>query len=134
MDRDIERYGGLNSHIRDNMDFQSIYQRKSIVLFFFFNLPMPMSLGWITYTIAILVRCRTQHPPKVLGLAAQPYPRILGMVAQPDPAAIHLGGHTLLWFWSKYMAEGFALSSQSTGRPNRVVTCGLLGAAETRTQ
>ena len=37
MYRDIERYGGLNSHIRDNMDFQSIYQRKSIVLFFFFQ-------------------------------------------------------------------------------------------------
>jgi len=72
-----------------------------------------MSLGWITYTIAILIRCRTQHPPKVLGLAAQQYPRILGMVAQPNPAAIHPGGHTLLWFWSKFNAGGFPLSSQS---------------------
>jgi hypothetical protein len=115
MCRDIERYGGLNSHIRDNMDFQSIYQRKSILLFFFFQssyADVPR-MDYLYHSYFGHARCRTQHPPKVLGLAAQPYLRILGMVTQPDLAAIHPGGHTLLWFWSKFTAGGFALSSQS---------------------
>jgi hypothetical protein len=113
MCRDIERYGGLNSHIRDNMDFQSIYQRKSIVFFFQSSYVDVPRMDYLYYSYFGHARCRTQHPPKVLGLAAQPYPRILSMVAKPDPAAIHPGGHTLLCFWSKFTARGFALSSQS---------------------
>jgi hypothetical protein len=58
MCRGIKRYGGLNSHVRDNLDSQFVYRRKSIVLFFFFffySLAMLMSLGWIAYSVAILV-------------------------------------------------------------------------------
>jgi len=54
------------------------HKRKSIVFFFLYYLPMPMSLGWIAYTVAIWSHTsRTQHPPKVLSLAVQPYSRIL---------------------------------------------------------
>jgi hypothetical protein len=57
---------------------------------------MLMSLGWIVYNIAIW-SCtrRTQHPPKVLGVAAQPYSRILGMAVELDPTGIHPRGHSL---------------------------------------
>jgi hypothetical protein len=62
-------------------DLACRHKRKSTVgIFFFYNLPMPMSLGWIAYTVAIWSRTsRTQHPPKMLSLAIQPYLRILSM-------------------------------------------------------
>ena len=66
------------------------------LFFFFYNLRMPMSLGWIVYTIAIWsCTSRTQHPPKVLGVAVQPYSRILGMAVELDPTGMHPGGHSL---------------------------------------
>jgi len=134
MDRDIERYGRLNSHIRDNMDFQSIYQRKSIVLFFFFQSSYAYvpRMDYLYYSYFGQVQDPT--PSKGVGFGCTTIPKNIGYGCTARPSSHTPWGHTLLWFWSKYMAEGFALSSQSTGRPNRMVTCGLLGAAETRTQ
>jgi hypothetical protein len=134
---DVQRHRevwGLNSHIRDNMDFQSNYQRKSI--FFFFNLPMSMSLGWITYTIAILVmhgaglntlqRCwvwlRNHTQGYWVWLQSQTQqPYTLGVI----PCYV---------FGQNLPLGALPCLPRAARRPNRVVDCGLLGTADTWTQ
>ena len=76
MCRGIERYGGLNSHVRDNLDSQFVYRRKSIVLFFLYIQSCYVDVPGVDCLFCSYfgpARCRTQHPSKVLGLAAQPY-------------------------------------------------------------